>query len=257
VVRVRIVALRSGVDAAANRDAVVRALDEASAAGVRLVVLPEYAAAFDPRGVGLELAEPLEGPFVAALRAHAAGMVVLAGTVVPGDGRAVNTVVAVRDGALVGGYRKVHLYDAFGQRESDRLEPGPPDAPPLVVDVDGLAVGVLTCYDLRFPESARRLVDAGAQVVVVPAAWAAGPLKADHWLTLLRARAIESTAYVLGVPMRGRGVVGDPVVVDPSGVVVAQTDADVLDADLDPALVAEVRRANPSLHNRRYAVVPR
>ncbi len=162
------------------------------------MVLPEYAAAFDPRGVGLELAEPLDGPFVAALRAHAAGMVVLAGTVVPGDGRAVNTVVAVRDGALVGGYRKVHLYDAFGQRESDRLEPGPPDAPPLVVDVDGLAVGVLTCYDLRFPESARRLVDAGAQVVVVPAAWAAGPLKADHWLTLLRARAIESTAYVLG-----------------------------------------------------------
>ena len=80
-----------------------------------------------------------------------------------------NAVVAVDGhGELAGTYRKVHLYDAFGHRESDRLVPGPADAPPLVVEVGGLTFGVLTCYDLRFPESARRLVDAGAQVLVVP-----------------------------------------------------------------------------------------
>lgn len=264
---VRLVALRSTADAAANRRAAVDQVRSAAAAGARLVVMPEYAAAFDPRGVGVELAESLDGPFVTALREATApgGPTVLAGTVVPGGrsggGRAVNTVVAVRDGAVVGAYAKVHLYDAFGQRESDRLVPGAPDAQPLVVDVDGLEVGVMTCYDLRFPESARRLVDAGARAIAVPAAWAGSAtsreLKSDHWLTLLRARAIESTAWVLGVPMRGRGVVGDLLAVDPTGVVVGRGEGDVLDVDLDPARVDEARAVNPSLANRRYRVVPR
>ncbi|MDO8106849.1 nitrilase-related carbon-nitrogen hydrolase [Isoptericola sp. b441] len=260
--RARLVGLAAVRDAAANREVVRAALAEARGAGARLVVLPEYAAAFDPRGVGRDLAEPLDGPFTAALAEAGAGMTVLAGTVLPGgaepggDGRGVNTVVAVRDGTVVGSYAKVHLYDAFGRRESDRLVPGPADAAPLVVDVDGLGVGVLTCYDLRFPESARRVVDAGADVLAVPAAWASGPGKADQWLTLLRARAIENVAYVLGVAMRGPGVTGDLVVVDPAGVVVARSARGVLDAELDRAVVTEARRINPSLENRRYRVVP-
>jgi len=265
VVRVRLVAMRSTADAAANRAAALAAVRAGADAGARLVVLPEYAAAFDPRGVGRDLAEPLDGPFVTALReaTAAGGPTVLAGTVLPAGldsaGRALNAVVAVRDGAIVGSYVKVHLYDAFGQRESDRLVPGPPDAAPLVVDVDGLAVGVMTCYDLRFPESARRLVDAGAQAIAVPAAWAGSAatreLKSDHWRTLLRARAIENTVWVLGVPMRGRGVVGDLLAVDPAGLEVARTDGDVLDVEVDRALVDEVRATNPSLANRRYRVV--
>lgn len=266
MVRVRLVAMRSTTDAAANRAVAAAAVRAGAAAGARLVLLPEYAAAFDPRGVGADLAEPLDGPFVTALREVTAsgGPTVLAGTVLPAGldsaGRALNAVVAVRGGAVVGSYVKVHLYDAFGQRESDRLVPGPPDAAPLVVDVDGLSVGVMTCYDLRFPESARRLVDAGAQVLVVPAAWAGSAttreLKSDHWRTLLRARAIENTAWVLGVPMRGRGVVGDLLAVDPTGLVLPGGDGDLLDVDVDPAAVDEARAANPSLANRRYRVVP-
>lgn len=298
--RVRVVGLVGGADAAANAEAAAGAVRDAVRAGARLVVLPEYASAYRHEGVGAADAQPLDGPFVAALREASAGAVVLAGTLTPvaaaGPGasltpdtslaaggsscaaRAHNTVVALADGALVGTYAKVHLYDAFGDRESDRLDAGDPAAPPLVVDVDGLRVGVLTCYDLRFPESARRLVDAGADVLVVPAAWASGPLKDDHWRTLLRARAIESTCWVVGAPLRGRGLAGDPVVVDPAGVVVGESpraalpfggpvDADrepwpasgvtdVLDADADPARVAEVRATNPSLANRRYRVVP-
>jgi len=271
-VRAHAVALRTGRDraeAAAAAEAAVRA---AAGAGADLVVLPEYAGGFDPRGVGPDLAEPLDVGLVPALRRAAAGtgVAVIVGTVVPAGDRAANVVVALTgDGALAGTYTKVHLYDAFGQRESDRLVAGDPAAPPLVVGVGGLRVGVLTCYDLRFPESARRLVDAGADVIAVPAAWAAGELKADHWETLLRARAIENTCYVLGAVQRGRGVTGDPLVVGPDGVVLARGGAgpagqgasdgapEAAAWDLSPAEVARVRERNPSLANRRYGVVPR
>ncbi|WP_182113293.1 MULTISPECIES: nitrilase-related carbon-nitrogen hydrolase [unclassified Actinotalea] len=275
MIRVHAVALRSDPDRPTAAAAAVAAVERAADDGAALVVLPEYAVAFDPRGVGSDQAEPLDGPFVAGLARAAArtGVVVVAGTVLPGSRpeRAVNAVVALGADGVLGVYRKVHLYDAFGHRESERLEPGDPAAAPLVVPVGDLRVGVLTCYDLRFPESARLLVDAGATVLAVPAAWAAGEHKADHWATLLRARAIENTAYVVGATQRGPGVVGGPAVVDPDGVVLAGDpgrvaaddrgrDADdgpeVAAAELDAGVVARVRERNPSLRNRRYRVVP-
>ena len=263
-VRVTLGQLRVHADRATNRAAVVDAFEVAAGAHADLLVLPEYASAFDPRGVGPELAETLTGPFVETLRAQAArtGVAVIAGTTLPGaaSARAVNAVVAVDPaGELVGVYRKVHLYDAFGTRESDRLEPGPADAPPLVLDVAGLRFGVLTCYDLRFPESARRVVDAGADVLVVPAAWAAGERKELHWRSLAVARAIENTSVVVAVGQAGPGVVGRSLVVGPDGVVDLELGADpeIGSADLDPARIARERERNPSLLNRRYTTVPR
>jgi len=289
-VRVTIAQIEVSNDHAANLLVVRSAFAEAGRLSADLLVLPEYASGFDPRGVGIEHAEPLDGPFVTTLRRWAAetGVAVIAGTTLPGaviagttlpgaeprpDGpadpacpadpagaaRAVNAVVAVDAGGhLVGVYRKVHLYDAFGQRESDRLEPGPVDAPPTTMTVGGLTFGVMTCYDLRFPEAARRLVDAGADVLVVPAAWAAGQLKADHWRTLARARAIENTSVVLAVGQAGKGVTGRSLLVGPDGQVGLELDerAGLRTADIDPEALAEVRRTNPSLANRRYAVVP-
>ncbi len=262
--RVAIAQLEIGTDRAANLARAVAAIGLGARAQADLVVLPEYASAFDPRGTGPEFAEPLDGPFVTTVRAAARGgrVAVIAGTTLPGErsDRAVNAVVGIdATGRLLGTYRKVHLYDAFGHRESDRLEPGPADAAPLILPVGGLRVGVLTCYDLRFPESARCVVDGGADVLVVPAAWAAGPLKADHWRTLARARAIENTAVVIAVGQAGRGVTGRSLVVGPDGRVLAEfDDAPTVDVvDLDPAAVAAARATNPSLANRRYAVVPR
>ena len=157
-------------------------------------------------------------------------------------------------------YRKVHLYDAFGQRESDRLEPGPADAPPLVLDVGGLRFGVMTCYDLRFPESARRLVDAGAEVLVVPGG--VGRRRAQGDALARRSRSPgRSRTLRRASPSgrRARGVVGRSLVVGPDGVV-------GLELDDEPGCgrststarrCAAVRERNPSLANRRYAVVPR
>lgn len=280
-VRVTVAQVAVSDDHAANREVVTDVAAAAARAGADLLVLPEYASGYDRRGVGIEHAEPLDGPFVTHLRALARehGLAIVAGTTLPGttpvagapgggapgaDGaparlRAVNAVVAVAaSGEPAGVYRKVHLYDAFGGRESDTLEPGPAAAPPLTLTVGDLTFGVLTCYDLRFPEAARRVVDAGAQVLLVPAAWVAGPLKADHWRTLLRARAIENTAVVIGVGMAGGGVTGRSLLVGPDGVVGLELGEapDVRTVDLDPEPLAAERLRNPSLANRRYRVVP-
>jgi predicted amidohydrolase len=155
-------------------------------------------------------------------------------------------------------YRKQHLYDAFGARESEWVAPGDLDEPRLF-QVDGVRVGLQTCYDLRFPEVTRRIVDAGADLVLVPSEWVAGPLKDHHWRTLVTARAIENTVYLAAadhVPPVG---VGASMIVDPVGVTLAELghEPDSALAQVSPERVREVRQANPALALRRYAVVPR
>jgi deaminated glutathione amidase len=239
----------SSVDPDVNRERLAALVpDDAD-----LVVLPEaFARDFGEAGSGLaEVAEPLDGPFVTEVARLAAERrtTVVAGMFERADGPPYNTVV-VRGGA-VADYRKIHLYDSFGYRESDVLAAG--ELTPVTFELAGFTVGVMTCYDLRFPELGRRLVDAGADVLVVPSAWVAGPRKVEHWTTLLRARAIENTVYVVGVGQPGPRYTGHSMVVDPLGDVVAST-ADgpaVVRAELDPTAVLRARETNPSLANRR------
>ncbi|QIK84160.1 nitrilase-related carbon-nitrogen hydrolase [Sanguibacter sp. HDW7] len=266
--RVGIAQVAAPRDAEAAARISTDAIEACADDGARLVVLPEYASGFDPRGVGPDDAQTLDGTFVTALRraARSRGVDVLAGVTLEVEGqpqggaRARNAVVHVRaDGTLGDTYTKVHLFDAFGQRESDRFVAGDPAAAPLVVDVDGLRLGVLTCFDLRFPESARRLVDAGAEAIVVPAAWAAGPGKIEQWTVLARARALENVAWLVAVGMAGRGVCGTSLVVDPVGTVVERLGLGPghVVVDLDPARVTGARTRNPALDLRRYEVRPR
>ena len=169
-------------------------------------------------------AEPTDGPFVDRLQTLAAGhgLTIVAGMfeAIPGDDRIYNTAVVVdpRRG-LTTKYRKRHLYDAFGDKESERFRPGDED-PPLI-DLQGFAVALAICYDLRFPDFIGRLADAGADLLVLPAAWVAGPLKEEHWSVLTRTRAIDNTMYVAGAAQTGATYCGRAVIVDPLGVVVA------------------------------------
>nr|WP_147918163.1 nitrilase-related carbon-nitrogen hydrolase [Ruania zhangjianzhongii] len=164
------------------------------------------------------------------------------------------------DGEVAGEYRKVHLFDAFGVRESDVLDGGRPGGDNvLTVDLGGLRVGVATCYDLRFPETFRLLADAGADVLVVIAAWADGPGKAEQLEVLTRARALENTCYLLLASQPGEGRVGRSALIEPLGTVIDQGgtgDEVILAATLTQDVIAEARAKVPSLSHRQFHVRP-
>ncbi|WP_292761549.1 carbon-nitrogen hydrolase family protein [Microbacterium sp. UBA3486] len=246
-----------------NRERIAELTADAAARGAKLVVFPEYSSYFvDPLDESLAAnAEDLDGEFVATLAALAAdyAVVIVAGLAErAADGERVrNSVVAVRGDGVLAVYRKQHLYDAFGQRESDWVEPGEL-GPAATFDLGGLRFGLMTCYDLRFPEVARSLVDAQTDALVVPAEWVRGPLKEHHWTTLLAARAIENTVYVIAADHPTPIGVGHSQVIDPQGVILAGvgTAPGIAVAVVEGETIARVRATNPSLRVRRYAVVP-
>jgi len=257
--RVAVGQLAATEDAVANAAAAAALLARAADEGARLVVLPEYTIAWAPRLHAGLAAEHRRFADTLAEAAARHGVLAVAGTLEPVGDRMRNVALAVGpDGTTIGRYTKVHLFDAFGVQESEVLDAGAP-GDPVVLDVDGWRVGLATCYDLRFPESFRVLVDAGADVLAVGAAWAAGPGKPEQLRVLAQARALENTSYLLLASQCGRGRVGGSAVVGPLASELATADGEpqLLVADLDREHLEEVRRTVPSLAHRRYAVVPR
>lgn len=254
-----------GTDQAVNLAAMRELAETAVARGARIVVFPEYSSFFESviGDASVAAAEPLDGAFVTALGRLAVdlGVHVVAGLLERTDDadRVHNTLVALDPaGAIVARYRKLHLYDAFGARESDRVLAGVIEAP-QTFEVAGITVGLQTCYDIRFPEVTRRLVDAGADLVLVPAEWVRGPLKEQHWRTLVTARALENTIYLAAADHAPPSGVGASMVVDPMGVelVTIGETTDVAVAWVSAARLAQVRTVNPALALRRFGVVPR
>jgi deaminated glutathione amidase len=211
-------------------------------------------------------AEPLDGPFSAGLSAVAkeTGVALVAGVFEPApDGRVYNTAVAYDGhGELVASYRKLHLFDAFGHRESEVVAPG---SSVVTCSLAGVQTGLEICYDVRFGELSRALAVAGASLLVIPAAWASGLFKEEHWVTLVRARAIENTVWVAAVGQvpdpsepatRAATGVGRSMLVDPLGVVRLDMGPapGVAVGVVDVGLVQTVRETVPSLANRREDV---
>jgi predicted amidohydrolase len=248
---------------AANADKIVELAASAAADGARMLLAPEGALVryLDRPSAPARAAEPLDGPFVSALRAASAelGITIAAGTFTPDDdtGRVHNTLAVVQGGELVASYRKLHLYDAFSFTESETVSPGV--EPPPVIDLDGLKVGLATCYDLRFPELFRVLRMHGADVLALASAWVSGPGKEEHWLTLLRARAIENTAYVVAADQVGPHGIGRSAAFDPFGLPLLDLgmarDAVGL-VDIKPERIAEVRTVLPSSSHTRFRIDP-
>lgn len=233
-------------------------------AGCRLIVFPENF--MWPAKLSVEelvaLAEPVDGPFVqdvvAIMQEHGLWAVFTMNERNPEGGLPFNTAVVVDDaGAVRACYRKCHLYDALGVRESDRLTAGTQLSEP--VKTPFCTIGLQICYDLRFPEPARAAALAGCDLLVYPAAWHVGRCKPEQWEALLRARAIENELFVAGVCRSGRGFVGRSMVADPMGRILAQgeggTKPEGLEAlvvcEVNPEVMATTRENMPILEHRR------
>ncbi|NVI91703.1 carbon-nitrogen hydrolase family protein [Actinomadura sp. BRA 177] len=262
MVQVAVAQFAPGVNKDENLAAIGKLAGEAAARGAKVVVCPEFAMFTAPKMDGrfVDSAEPLDGPFAAGLgdlaRRHGVHLVAGMNERLDDPGRISNTLVAVDPaGEIVAEYRKLHLYDAFGYRESEIVQPGEIGNPETFF-VDGVAFGMQTCYDVRFPEVTRRIVDAGAAVLALPAEWVPGPLKEDHWRTLGRARAIENTIYVAAAGQCAPAGAGNSMIVDPMGVVVAGLGEGpgVASGEISPERVVAVREKNPALRLRRFTI---
>ncbi len=243
---------------------VERFAEQAEATGAALLCFPE--ALVSPRELSVpelhSLAETLDGPFIQGICATAKrNHLWIAGTmseVNSAGGPPFNTAFVVDDaGALRGSYQKCHLYDAHGVRESERMTAGSQLG--VVVPTPFCTLGLAICYDLRFPEAARALALAGADLLLYPAAWYDGPHKLSHWETLLKARAIENELFVAGICHAGERFVGESLVYGPLGELVAQgpgTDAPskgegLVIARVDTSAVVSARDAMPVFRHRR------
>jgi predicted amidohydrolase len=243
--RIALAQILSGTDTADNLKLVGDYTGRAADAGATLVVFPE--ATMCRFGIPLApIAEPFDGPWADGVRRIAADtrVTVIAGMFTPaGDGRVTNTLIATGPNTDAH-YDKIHLYDAFGFTESRTVAPG---REPVLLSVDGVGIGLSTCYDIRFPGLYAELARHGAALITVSASWGAGRGKLEQWTLLARARALDSTSYIAAAGQADPGHarsdsgapagVGGSLVVSPFGEIVASAGADpqllVTDIDLD------------------------
>lgn len=230
---------------------------EASLRGVDILVFPESLMTryeLDTQSFASE-AEPIDGPFCCGMDALAAryGLwLVYTVNERNDEGNPFNTaVITGSDGSKHRVYRKVHLFDTDFTKESDRMAAGSTLFEPI--DTPFGRIGLSICYDLRFPEVARFAAMRGCQLLVNPAAWVDGRLKAEQWRTLLSARAIENEMFVAGLSRVDKGYIGQSAVIGPDGVMLASGSAreELVTARIDLSTIDEVRTAMPVLAHRR------
>ena len=268
--RAAVIQLNSTGEKARNVETAERLVRAAAADGAELAVLPEKWNVLGDSATQLAGAEPLDGPTISAARtwARELGIHLLAGSIAEraeGHQKAFNTSTLIGpDGELEARYRKIHMFDVdvggVAYRESDHEEPGDEVVTATLGGaLEGVTLGLTVCYDLRFPELYRILAVRGATVITVPSAFTLDTGK-DHWEVLLRARAIENQAFVIGANQIGEAPphyrsYGRSAIVDPWGVVLAQAPDEecFVTADLDLELQDRIRTTLPSLANRRPA----
>lgn len=258
-VRITLAQIDSGTDVDRNLELMEDYCARATQEGSDLIVFPEYST-YEKYRVDrgfVDMAEPLDGPVAGRLYAMAAryGITVVAGLLEASEerDRAYNTLVAIGpDGSRLASYRKIHLFDCQGFRESEYIKPAP-EPSPVTFSCRGTIFGLMTCYDLRFPELARILADAGAQVLLVCSSWVPGTAKTEQWATLAKARAIENGVYVAAVCQTPPVSIGHSMLIDPLGTVLQSLGAEPATATLalSPDAVQAARDQFPTWAHHR------
>lgn len=251
--------MRSSEDKQENLIKSIDFVSEAASAGAELVCFPEFQMAYSPPSQSAKqlarIAETVKGEFVATLsKAAKKNKIGIIATIYEKSStpRVYDTAVALTpSGAVASVYRKLHLFDALGFKESAKMAQGKTIKAPVRTKAG--SVGLLICYDLRFPELARILTVKGADILVAPSAWVQGEMKEEHWVTMIKARAIENGSYVAAPDQVGNIFCGRSMVVDPFGVALVDMGQreGVETIEIDRSRVKQVRKSLPLLKNRR------
>ena len=258
--KVAIVQMRSSEDKQENLRRSIEFIAGAAGEGAGLVCFPEFQMAFSPGSQPADqlanIAETVKGEFVSALAGAAKknriGIVATIYEKSSSPKRVYDTAVILSPaGEVMSVYRKLHLYDALGFKESAKLVPGNKITMPTKTKAG--SVGLLICYDLRFPEMSRILTVKGADLLVAPSGWVAGEMKEEHWQTMVKARAIENGSYIAAPAQVGNIYCGRSMVVDPFGVVLVDMGQreGIEVVEIDRSRVKKIRRSLPLLKNRR------
>jgi predicted amidohydrolase len=275
MVRVSIVQMKSSPDKEENLAFSLEQIKQSAKKEAKIICFPEFQMSFSPPSQSskelFSISESLNGNFVKQLKKSAKeNNIFIVGSIYEHTNlisantkqeenkinknsyRVYDTVVLINEqGKLISYYRKMHLYDALGFKESTKLLAGSKLFSPIISPLGKL--GTLVCYDLRFPELSRILAIKGSNALIAPSGWVQGTMKEDHWLIMCRARAIENGVYLIAPNQIGNIFCGRSLVVDPFGVVVVDMGNsegfEIIDLDL--SRIDVIRKSLPLLKNRR------
>ena len=263
---VAIVQMKSSTDKNENLESSVRFIEEAGGKNADYIFFPEFQMAFSPSNQNLDelysIAESIShSNFLKKLRQQSKRYNIgIVGTMfeknkTTKDKRVFDTAFVIdKNAKLISIYRKLHLYDAFGFKESTKFINGDKITKPCKTIIGKM--GVMICYDLRFPELARILALEGSYIMAIPSGWVNGVMKEEHWITMLKARAIENGNYIIAANQVGNIFCGRSMVVDPLGSVLTDLGDKIgLEVvEIDKQRINQVRNILPLLRNRREDV---
>jgi predicted amidohydrolase len=262
--RIAVVQMKSDTDKMKNLAQSKDYIKEARYKKAQIICFPEFQMGFSPSDqTPIELSGISEvvstGNFVKSLRRYAKenGIDIISTIYekVRTKNKVFDSALAIKkNGVIMAHYRKIHLYDALGFRESDKFVAGNSIEKPF--QFEAAKIGLMICYDIRFPEMSRILSVLGAELLVIPSAWVHGIMKEEHWQTFLKARAIENGIYVIAPDQIGNIYTGRSMVVDPFGTVLLDmgNKEGMEVVDLEKSDIIKVRRQLPLLKNRRTDV---
>lgn len=258
--KIAVVQMRAETNKKNNLKKILRYISQATQRGAKLCAFPEFMMYYTPSSQSstdlANIAEKIDGEFVSSISEEAKrNSIQVIGTLYeksPKPNRVYDTSFLIdKNGKVISTYRKIHLYDALGFKESAKLYPGSSIAKPVRTSAGKM--GMMICYDLRFPEMSRMLASSGSEILVVPSAWVKGKMKEEHWITINKTRAIENGCYVISPDQVGNIYCGRSIVVDPYGKILLdmkkKEGIGIVDISLDE--IKQVRQKLPLLRNRR------
>ena len=258
-----IVQFKASTDKQTNLKKIISFISKASLKNATLCAFPEFMMFYTNSSQTsrqlTNLAETINGNFVSTIAKSAReNHIQVVGTFYEKSrkkDRVYDTSFVIdKSGKVISTYRKIHLYDALGFRESDKMTAGSEITKPVKTSIG--KVGMMICYDLRFPEMSRSLAAAGSEILVAPSAWVRGNMKEEHWITINKTRAIENGCYVIAPDQVGNIYCGRSLVIDPYGKVLLdmKKKQGIGFVDIDLNKVKQTRKVLPLLKNRRIDV---